>query len=355
MTDVVHSLDPFSGRGSSPATVSTDWDEIRAWSDRVYMPYRVRPSGRLLHPRSSMFSASIGDIVLTRFRYGIPVTVDRLSAEAGNILVLTTIRGHARHRVGAGAVEVDSGATFVADCSRIEHRVDFDDDHLQLNLTVPHRLVADLADRWFGVVPDDRLWQHKCVVGTESGWNTLLAYAVRAIRADPVRIAQGRPGAHLQELLLGHLVTEWAAAAGVALDCGEPPAAPAYVRHAEHYIREHAADLPTVSEVAAAVGVSVRALSGAFRRHLDTTPNRYLTDVRLRHIRDELSTPSAECTVSAVAARWGYVNMGVFAAAYRRRFGENPSHTLARARGRRLPESDDARAVPRWPASQPRP
>ncbi|WP_416061535.1 AraC family transcriptional regulator [Rhodococcus indonesiensis] len=334
MTDVVHSLDPFSGRGSSPATVSTDWDEIRAWSDRVYMPYRVRPSGRLLHPRSSMFSASIGEIVLTRFRYGIPVTVDRLSAEAGNILVLTTIRGHARHRVGAGAVEVDSGATFVADCSRIEHRVDFDDDHLQLNLTVPHRLIADLADRWFGVVPDDRLWQHKCVVGTESGWNTLLAYAVRAIRADPVRIAQGRPGAHLQELLLGHLVTEWAAAAGVALDCDEPPAAPAYVRHAERYIREHAADLPTVSEVAAAVGVSVRALSGAFRRHLDTTPNRYLTDVRLRHIRDELSTPSAECTVSAVAARWGYVNMGVFAAAYRRRFGENPSRTLARARGR---------------------
>ncbi|EME62335.1 AraC family transcriptional regulator [Rhodococcus ruber BKS 20-38] len=334
MTDVVHSLDPFSGRGSSPATVSTDWDEIRVWSDRVYMPYRVRPSGRLLHPRSSMFSASIGDIVLTRFRYGIPVTVDRLSAEAGNILVLTTIRGHARHRVGAGAVEVDSGGTFVADCSRIEHRVDFDDDHLQLNLTVPHRLVADLADRWFGVVPDDRLWQHKCVVGTESGWTTLLAYAVRAIRADPVRIAQGRPGAHLQELLLGHLVTEWAAAAGVALDCDEPPAAPAYVRHAERYIREHAADLPTVSEVAAAVSVSVRALSGAFRRHLDTTPNRYLTDVRLRHIRDELSTPSAECTVSAVAARWGYVNMGVFAAAYRRRFGENPSRTLAQARGR---------------------
>ncbi|QRE82322.1 AraC family transcriptional regulator [Rhodococcus ruber] len=338
MTDVVHSLDPFSGRGSSPATVSTDWDEIRTWSDRVYMPYRVRPSGRLLHPRSSMFSASIGDIVLTRFRYGIPVTVDRLSAEAGNILVLTTIRGHARHRVGAGEVEVDSGATFVANCSRIEHRVDFDDEHLQLNLTVPHRLVADLADRWFGVVPDDRLWQHKCVVGTgSSGWNTLLAYAVRAIRADPVRIAQGRPGAHLQELLLGHLVTEWAAAAGVALDPGEPPAAPAYVRHAERYIREHAADLPTVSEVAAAVGVSVRALSGAFRRHLDTTPNRYLTDVRLRHIRDELSIPSAECTVSAVAARWGYVNMGVFAAAYRRRFGENPSRTLARARGRRVP------------------
>ncbi|USC14021.1 AraC family transcriptional regulator [Rhodococcus sp. 11-3] len=321
MTDVVHSLDPFSGCAPSPATVSTDWDEIRAWSDQVYMPYRVRPSGRLLRPRSSMFSAAIGDIVLTRFRYGIPVTVDQLSAEAGNILVLTTIRGHARHRVAAGEVEIDSGATFVADCSRIEHRVDFDDEHLQLNLTVPHRLVADLADRWFGVVPDDRLWQHKCVVGAgSSGWNALLAYAVRAIRADPVRIAQGPPGAHLQELLLGHLVTEWAAAADV--------------RRAEQYIREHAADLPTVSEIAAAVGVSVRALSGGFRRHLDTTPNRYLSDVRLQHIRDELAAASAECTVSAVAARWGYVNMGVFAAAYRRRFGENPSRTLARARGR---------------------
>ncbi|BAH52992.1 AraC family transcriptional regulator [Rhodococcus opacus] len=336
MVEVVHSLDPLSDVAVPSAASSSDWDEIRAWSDQVYMPYRVRASGRLLQPQSSMFSASIGDITLTRFRYGIPVTVDDISADAGNILVLTTIRGCARHRVGAAEVEVGSGGTFLVDCSRIEHYIEFDQSDLQLNLTVPHRLVADAADRWFGYRPDDRLWQHKCVIGDgqQSAWNALLAYAVRSIAADPDRIAHGRPGIHLQEMLLGHLLAEWAAAAGVALDGGRSDVAPEYVGRAEHYMREHAAELPTVSEVAAAVGVSVRALSGAFRRYRETTPNRFLTEVRLQRIHDELIAATHECTVSSVAARWGYVNMGVFAAAYRGRFGENPSRALARARRR---------------------
>jgi transcriptional regulator GlxA family with amidase domain len=36
--------------------------------------------------------------------------------------------------------------------------------------------------------------------------------------------------------------------------------------------------------------------------------------------------------VTAVAWRWGFTHMGRFAIAYRRRFGESPSATLAAAR-----------------------
>jgi len=50
---------------------------------------------------------------------------------------------------------------------------------------------------------------------------------------------------------------------------------------------------------------------------------------RLQGIREELLTASPGATVASIAGAWGYVNLGLFAAAYRRRFGENPSQTRA--------------------------
>ncbi|WP_241032233.1 hypothetical protein [Rhodococcus pseudokoreensis] len=86
--------------------------------------------------------------------------------DAGNALVLTTIRGNARHHVDHDATaDTPAGDTFVADCSRIDYLVEFSPDHVQLNLTIPHRVLADTAVRWWGFDPGDVLWQRKCAVG----------------------------------------------------------------------------------------------------------------------------------------------------------------------------------------------
>jgi transcriptional regulator GlxA family with amidase domain len=77
--------------------------------------------------------------------------------------------------------------------------------------------------------------------------------------------------------------------------------------------------------------VSVRALQEGFQRALDTTPMRYLREVRLRRVREDLfaATPDV-ATVGAIVHRWGILNQGRFAGAYRKRFGEAPSETLRR-------------------------
>ena len=41
---------------------SNAWDEIKAWSSEVYMPYDVAPIGRHIAPASTMHSAKIGSI-----------------------------------------------------------------------------------------------------------------------------------------------------------------------------------------------------------------------------------------------------------------------------------------------------
>lgn len=102
------------------------------------------------------------------------------------------------------------------------------------------------------------------------------------------------------------------------------------VGRAVEYIEAAAADDITLTEIAAAAFVSPRALQEGFRRHLETTPIAVLREVRLRRAHQELQDRAAVAgvTVSAVAAKWGFTNLGRFARIYRAEFGESPSDTL---------------------------
>ncbi|MGO1165278.1 MAG: AraC family transcriptional regulator [Janibacter sp.] len=84
------------------------------------------------------------------------------------------------------------------------------------------------------------------------------------------------------------------------------------------------ADLAEIS------GGSVRRLQQAFREHVGTTPFAHLHDVRLERVHDDL-VHGRGGSVTDVAVRWGVTHLGRFAAAYRAKYGELPSHTLATA------------------------
>ncbi len=311
---------------------SRDWDEIRDWSTKVYMPYNVAPTGGVMKPSSTMHSAMVGRITVTRFAYGIPVNIRDWSQDAGNAVVLTTISGNARHRVNTQyAEETAVGESFVVDCSRTDYYVDFDPDHLQLNLTIPHAVLEEVCRDWFGFVPGDALWQHKCRIGGKSSsWIALMEYMVRCIAEAPDRVARDRVGRHLEQTICIHLLNEWAANAG--LDLSEPrnSLAPRTVRAAELFMSEHAMDLPTMTEVARAVGTSLRTLSEAFKTFRGYSPSAYLREQRLQGVRRDLLSAPAGSTVGELAGVWGYVNLGEFARVYRQRFGELPSHSLKR-------------------------
>ncbi|MFJ6756097.1 MULTISPECIES: helix-turn-helix domain-containing protein [unclassified Streptomyces] len=85
-------------------------------------------------------------------------------------------------------------------------------------------------------------------------------------------------------------------------------------------------------EMAAAAGVTPRALQYAFRRHLGTTPTAHLRRVRLALAHADLvaADPSRD-TVTAIANRWGFHHQGRFSAAYRAAYGRLPRRTLAQS------------------------
>lgn len=106
------------------------------------------------------------------------------------------------------------------------------------------------------------------------------------------------------------------------------------VRRAEEVIRARLHEPLSVRQVAGTLGVGTRALQLAFRRHRNATPREVLAACRLEAARARLLDAPPDETVAAVALDCGISHFGRFAAAYRARFGETPSATLARARTR---------------------
>jgi transcriptional regulator GlxA family with amidase domain len=86
-----------------------------------------------------------------------------------------------------------------------------------------------------------------------------------------------------------------------------------------------------LTEVCEAVGVAERTLRFACEQHVGMGPIRYLNLRRMYLVRRALvrAIPSS-ATVTQIAIAHGFWELGRFAVAYRRLFGEMPSETLRR-------------------------
>jgi AraC-like DNA-binding protein len=312
-------------------THTDDWDEVQAFCHSVYMPFDVRPLQRLSKPDATMISAKAGRVTMTRFSYGTGIFLDNFDPEAGNILVLNTLRGALDHKAQGRSVSTGAGESYVVDCSRTDYWLKGDEDHMQLNLTIPHDVVADTCARWFGFVPDDRLWTSRVTFGgPQSAWPSFLDYAARTLSQSGTKAKDSALSRHLEELICVELLRHWTAKAGVRLEDGARAAAPSYVRRAEEILAAEARQAPSIGDVAQRVGVSARTLSGGFQKFRGISPRDFLAARRLEGFRADLLDASDGSTVTEIAAAWGFANFGALAGRYKERFGELPSQTRAR-------------------------
>ncbi|OBJ85556.1 AraC family transcriptional regulator [Mycobacterium asiaticum] len=112
-----------------------------------------------------------------------------------------------------------------------------------------------------------------------------------------------------------------------------PPAVRRAVAYLEDSVEKSTENI-RIDDVAAAAQLSTRALQDAFRKHLDTTPMAYRRSIRLARAHADLRRSAVDegTTVAAIAHRWGFGNLGRFAADYRREFGRSPSEVLRTSR-----------------------
>ena len=201
------------------------------------------------------------------------------------------------------------------------------------SLRMPAARLAAVAGDITGIVPQDLRFEGVSPISAAMGrhWSALVDLV------SGMMLARESPMMHP---LLAEELTRTAATAALhtfpntALTVPGPPGPgwvpPVAARRAAEFIEAHADEPITLEQIAAAAGVTGRAVQYAFRRHFDMTPIGYLRHIRLERADRELRTAdrASGVTVAAIAHRWGWAGPGQFAAAYRQRFGVPPSHTL---------------------------
>lgn len=164
-------------------------------------------------------------------------------------------------------------------------------------------------------------------------WSDTVRYVVHGVLDNPVAAASPL-AQHETFRLLASTALEAFHQVDFPLggpNLGEAAPAPATVRRAIEFIEANAHRSIGVEDIARAARLSVRGTQAAFQRHLNTSPAVYLRRVRLAGAHRDLvaADPTSGESVSDIAARWGFLHQGHFAASYRECYGVAPSHTLA--------------------------
>ena len=101
---------------------------------------------------------------------------------------------------------------------------------------------------------------------------------------------------------------------------------------AEEYIEANWDSPLDVERLAKMANISARSLFRQFKKSRGYSPLTFIKKLRLQKARDLLLSAGEQMTVTSVALRCGFQNVGHFANDYRLEFRELPSETLARGR-----------------------
>lgn len=307
---------------------SDDLEEVRAQVARVMRPHRLDLAGGGESLQARMHHVPMGDVSLSRLAYGAAV---QIQPEPHETFFLVTMPLSGTAVIESGGQRIDSHPGLAAvinpdDEIRMAWQPGNEQVILRIARTLMERILTghlgrpleqplrfDLGFRWRDCVP----------------WYGLLSYLSACATQYPGLARQRLVHAQLEQMVASVLLGMHHHNYSEAGEQRRTTVLPRHVRRAQEYLYEHAHEPVSAAALAEAAGVSVRSLNAGFKEYLAITPMRYLRDLRLERVRQELLSASNAC-VKGSALRWGFEHMGRFSHLYKQRYGETPSQTLRR-------------------------
>ena len=252
-------------------------------------------------------------------------------AKRGEFWIHIPLRGRFEARSARGAVHCDERCGIVISPS-LPQALRTDTDNARLGLSIRSDALEDHLAAIVGEQPGDAL-QFDPVLRADTGHGARLLELLRWATAQfdrPDLRASGTIASNFEQLLINWLLLSQPSNSSDAIRRQDCRIAPRDVKRAVDYIHAHLADPITLRDLVETTGIPGRTLLKHFRDAQGVSPMRYVRTQRLQRVRDELLGGRAR-NVASVALRWGFTHPGRFSIEYRKRFGETPSTTLARA------------------------
>lgn len=281
-------------------------------------------------PATLEFRSAVTDAVaVDRIAYSHPGSAD--SESPPQLAILTSLRGQFRYRsVAHSEVRIGPRDSFLlpGDRTVASDWTPHDVGMLRIDQAQVQRVAQERIG--IGSAPVRFLDSTPIDAGLARFWHSSQLTVTRQFLEDP---AMEYPLLHQASIdfICTSLLAAFPNTARQQHDAtGAGDARPRSIRRAMAFIDEQAATPITVSDIAAAAGVTPRALQQGFARHVGLRPMEYVRRVRLdrAHLELKAADPGQGATVGAIAARWGFAKPERFAASYREAYGVPPSRTL---------------------------
>jgi AraC-like DNA-binding protein len=315
-----------------PVARTSDVDEARESVTAMFLPHDLRLVDRAGALDMRLNAVRSGPVTAGFLRYGPDLWMR--TAEASCYHVNIPLSGVVTSRSGRRDRVVAAGGRAAVFMPGAPAEIHWSAGSAQLCLMLARDVVDRELERLLGrelTRPLEFAVSMDLTGAAAAGWLATLDVLEReATRPDGItrfRLA----AAYLENLIIDGLLLAQPHNYRDALALAASAPRSGAVRRAAELLHDHTDQVWSTATLAAAVSVSARTLQEGFARSFGVPPMTYLRTIRLDRVHADLvAADPATVTISSVAARWGFVHPGRFAAAYRRRFGVSPSATVLR-------------------------
>jgi len=307
---------------------TSDIDEACERVGKVFCQHSINYSGRGRQLSFLQTLAPLDRLAYSYVTYGEAVEIDAGEPERW-FMVHTAQGGPCRTMIGRNEVTVAPGLTAISSPT-LRLRMRWTPECGQFVTKIERAaLVQQLSQLLQDEVtePIEFLLDPDALSDASAEYQRILQFASREIEQGDSFFASRIGKKQLEETVMSLLLTRFPHNYSDRLLAPAQTIAPRSVRIAEDYIRNNAEADISINDLAAVAGTSVRSLYYSFRRFRDTTPMDVLRKCRMEGARKDLLNKDNADSVSDIAIKWGFNNLGRFSALYRNRFGELPSET----------------------------
>ena len=301
---------------------------------RNIYPHRLKtmaPRGARLMCLTS--ALDLGDCALGYVQYGHDVIIES-GVITEYLLVKSTVGGHGRvtcgdhtvvstpHSIIMTSMTARTDILMTSQCRHLTARICREALEERIEEKLNRRLTEPLC---FGLdVPSDSDFGR--------GWHQLLSHICHLSASAPTVLASEDMRRQYSRTMIEMLVHSAPHNYSAALEETVSHPVPWHVRRARDYVHNHIADIRSVADIAASIGITTRTLQSGFRKAFNMTPAEYVRRTRVEALHQALLGANAGQSVTDLMQAVGIVNFGRYAHYYRQQVGVVPSATLKRNR-----------------------